>query len=173
MEDIAQLTEVDGSLDSRLSELEVDGTFAFHVELGIYSTIPFDSVVVYPTVNLNLGGGYNAATGQFTTPSGGAGLYCFFAHFSLGFARFAWMNIRRNSNTVAIMNEDAGETVNSPGSSCGTVMQLEEGKRSPKKLYNSVHQVMKKCSEITPLLNYLKVIFSFCLSAQPGNRVMG
>ena len=39
MEDIAQQSEVDGTLDSRLSQLEVDGAVAFHAALGTYSTI--------------------------------------------------------------------------------------------------------------------------------------
>ena len=45
---------------------------------------------------MNLGGGYNAETGEFTTPSGGAGLYYFFIHFSLQSRVYAWMAIRHN-----------------------------------------------------------------------------
>ena len=52
MDDIAQLSEVDGTLDSRLSRLEVDGTVAFHVALLTYSSIPEDSVVVFGNVNV-------------------------------------------------------------------------------------------------------------------------
>ena len=89
MDDIAQLSEVDGTLDSRLSQLEVDGTV---VALETYTTIPDNSVVVFSSVNLNLGGGYSESTGQFTTPSGGARLYYFHAHFVFDNGEFAWLN---------------------------------------------------------------------------------
>ena len=128
MEDITQLTEIDGELDSRVSQLEVDGTFAFHAVLGTYTSIPENSVVVFPYINVNLGGGYNAETGQFITPSGGAGLYYFFIHFSLQSGEYAWMAIRHNGNFLSIMNEDAEETENFPASSAGAVVELQEGK---------------------------------------------
>ena len=88
MEDITGLTETDGILDSRLSQLELDGTVTFHVTLGTYSSIAEDSVVVFGNVNVNLGGGYNSETGQFTTPSGGAGLFYFYVHLCL-----MWVNL--------------------------------------------------------------------------------
>ena len=128
IEDIEQLSEADTSLDSRLSQLEMDGTFAFHAVRGTYTSIPVDSVVVFNNVNVNLGGGYNGATGQFIVPTGGAGLYYFYAHFSLEGGRQAWLNIRKNSVTVAMMNEDATQTGEYPAGSCGAVMQLQDGK---------------------------------------------
>ena len=127
MEDVAQLTEVDGTLDSRLSRLEVDGAVAFHAALITYSTIPEDSIVVFNNVNVNLGGGYNTETGQFTTPSGGAGLYYFYVHVLVGLDKFAWVNIRHNGVTVAMMNEDENNGGDNPAASCGAVIMIQEG----------------------------------------------
>ena len=127
IEDISQLSEVDGTLDSRLSRLEVDGAVAFHAALGTYSSIPVDSVVVFGNVNVNLGGGYNAETGTFTTPSGGGGLYYFYVHFVLDNGEFAWMNIRHNDVTVTMMTVDENGGLDNPGASCGAVIQLREG----------------------------------------------
>ena len=131
MEDIAQLTEVDGTLDSRLSQLEVDGAVAFHTALGTYSKIPEDSIVVFNNVNENLGGGYNSSTGRFTTPSGGAGLYYFYFHVLIGFYRFAWFNIRHNGVTVAMMTEDEDRGGDFPSGSCGAVIMMQEGNNVP------------------------------------------
>ena len=127
MEDIAQLTEGDGTLDSRLSQLEVDGAVAFHAALGTYSHIRINTIVVFGTVNVNLGGGYSGSTGQFTTPSGGAGLYYFYVHVSLDRGTFAWTNIRHNGTTVAIMREDETRSRNYPSGSCGAVIMMQEG----------------------------------------------
>ena len=128
LEDITQLTEVDGSLDSRLSKLEVGGAVAFHVALGTYSSIPINSVVLFPNVNVNLGEGYNAETGQFVTSSGGAGLYYFYVHVLVGSGKFAWINIRHNGINVAMMNEDENLGGDVPSGSCGAVIMMEEGK---------------------------------------------
>ena len=105
IEDIAQLTEVDETFDSRLSQLEVDGTFGFHAVLGDYTSIPLGSVVVFPIVNLNLGNGYNAGTGNFITPVGGAGLYYFYAHFQVQQGERVSMEIRRDGVTLCHMAE--------------------------------------------------------------------
>ena len=69
-------SEVD-FLDSRLSQLQVDGTFAFHAYVGSYSTVPVNTIVVYDNIIINQGNGYNSGTGVFTVPTGGAGLYYF------------------------------------------------------------------------------------------------
>ena len=90
-EDIVQLNEVDASLDSRLSELEVDGSFAFHAALGLYTSIPWQSVVV---VNVDLGDGYNGGTREFVTPVGGAGLYFVYVHFQVDRVEHTLMDIR-------------------------------------------------------------------------------
>ena len=128
VEDIAQLTEVDTSLDSRLFQLEVDGAVAFHASIGTYISIPEDSVVIFNNVNVNLGEGYDRGTGQFTVPSGDAGIYYFYAHFSLEGGTQAWMNVRHNGVTVSMMNEDGTQTGEYPAGSCGAVIQLQEGK---------------------------------------------
>ena len=90
-------SEVD-SLDSRLSQLQVDGTFAFHAYVGSYSTVPVNTIVVYDNVIINQGNGYNSGRGFFTVPTGGAGLYYFFAHFAFDHNRgdFASFGIRKN-----------------------------------------------------------------------------
>ena len=69
-------------LDTRLSKLELDGTVAFHVSLlESCPTVPEGNIVIFDCVNVNLGSCYNVETGQFTTPSDGAGLYYIYAHF--------------------------------------------------------------------------------------------
>ena len=126
-QDIVQLTQADRTLDSRLLQLEVDGTVAFHTAFGTYSTMPINSIVVFDTVNVNLGGGYSGSTGRFTTPSGGAGLYYFYVHVSLNKTTFAWINIRHNGTTVAIMREDETGSRDYPSGSCGAVIMMQEG----------------------------------------------
>ena len=123
VEDIVQLTEADSNLDSRLSQLEVDGAVAFYAALGRYVRIPRNSIIV----NVNLGGGYNGSTGQFTTPSGGAGLYYFYVHVRLGRDRWVWINIKHNGVTVAMMSEDESAGGDYPAASCGAVMMMQEG----------------------------------------------
>ena len=126
-EDITQLTETDGELDSRLSQLEVDEAVAFHAALGTYSTIPIESIMVFDNVNVNLGGGYNSSTGQFTTPSGGARFYYFYVHVLVDHGKWVWMNIRHNGVTVAIMAEDEFGGDDNPAASCGAVIMMQEG----------------------------------------------
>ena len=126
MEDITQLTEADSSLDSRLSELEVDNTFAFHVVLGNYTTIPGESVIIYPIVNVNLGNGYNADTGDFTVPPGADGLYFFYAHFQLDVGKSAQIDIRHNGARLCTMAEDESIGGDFPGSSCAATVLLQQ-----------------------------------------------
>ena len=128
MEDISQLTEFDNDLDSRLSELEIQGTVGFHAVLGDYTSIPLGSVVVFPIVNVNLGNGYNGETGEFFTPVGGAGLYFFYAHFQVQQGERAQMDIRVNGSRICQMAENDGSANGYPGSSCGAAVVLEEGK---------------------------------------------
>ena len=129
-EDIVQLNEVDASLDSRLSELEVDGSFAFHAALGLYTAIPWQSVVVFPIVNVNLGDGYNGGTGEFVTPVGGAGLYFVYVHFQVDRGEHTLMDIRRNGVTLCQMAENDGTANGVPGGSCAATVVLQEGKRN-------------------------------------------
>ena len=130
VQDIAQLNEVDTSFDSRLSGLEVDGTFAFHAALGLYTPIPWLSVVVFPIVNVNLGNGYDGETGDFVTPVGGAGLYFFYVHFQVDQGEHTLMDIKRNGVTLCQMAEADGNANGWPGSSCGATVVLEEGRRN-------------------------------------------
>ena len=125
--DIVRLTAADRTLDSRISQLEVDGTVAFHAALGRYSSIPEESIVTFDNVNVNLGGAYSRSTGKFTTPSGGAGLYYFYVHVLIGRYRWAWISIRHNGITVAMINEDETTDYDFPSGSCGAVIMMEEG----------------------------------------------
>ena len=127
MEDIAQLDEADSNLDSRLSKLEADGTFAFHVALGEYTSIPGESVIIYPIVNVNIGNGYNADTGDFTVPPEADGLYFFYAHFQLEAGKSAQIDIRLNGARLCTMAEDEGNGGDHPGSSCAATVLLQEG----------------------------------------------
>ena len=118
------------SLDSRLSQLQVDGTFAFHAYVGSYSTIPVNTIVVYDNVIINQGNGYNSGTGVFTVPTGGAGLYYFFAHFAFDHNRgdFASFGIRKNGAVLALaFNDDIPGSGDTGSSSCGAITILAEG----------------------------------------------
>ena len=112
----------------RLSKLEVNGSVAFH---GAFSAtnpdIPAGSVLVYDVINLNLGGGYNAETGQFIVPSSGAGLYYTYVHFEGDIGETSDMYLRHNGTHLcrAYLDENLGGDF--PGSSCGFVAVLEEG----------------------------------------------
>ena len=82
-------------LDTRLSQLELDNTLAFHAVLESYSTIPHDSVVIFNGFNVNLGNGYDATSGVFTVSPGG-GLYYFYAHLQVYPDETGIFNIRHN-----------------------------------------------------------------------------
>ena len=118
------------SLDTRLSEVELGGAVAFHAYLDSYGTIPVNTVVIYDNVFVNLGNGYNSGTGVFTVPTGGAGLYYFFAHFAFEHNRgdFASFAIRKNGAVLALaFNDDISGSGDTGSSSCGAATVLEEG----------------------------------------------
>ena len=128
MEDIGQLIESDSNLDPRVCQLEVERTFGFHAVLGDYTAIPKGSVVVFPMVNINLGNGYNAETGDFLTVVGGVGLTSsiFISRYRKG--ERTQMDIRVNIQRLVQMAEDDGSANGWHGSSCGAAALLEEGK---------------------------------------------
>ena len=73
---------------------------------------------------------YDSGTGEFTVPSGGAGLYYFFIHIQCDRGEQVTVTIRQNEaifcNAYAgIRDENAGSEVHN--SSCGGVVGLEEG----------------------------------------------
>ena len=78
--DLELATQIE-DLSTRLRRLEQDGTVAFHTFLGVYTSIPDETVIVFPNINVNIGNGYDGTTGEFTVPSGGTGLYYLYAHF--------------------------------------------------------------------------------------------
>ena len=116
------------NLDTRLSKLELIGTLAFHGALSTKNPdIPAGSVLVYDVINLNLGGGYNAETGQFIVPSGGAGLYYTYAHFEGDDGETSNMYLRHNGIHLCRAYLDENQGGDFPGSSCGFVAVLQEG----------------------------------------------
>ena len=140
---VVSLEETDASLVSRLSELEVDGTFAFHAALGEYTSIPLGSIVVFPIVNVNLGNGYNGETGNYVTPVGGAGLYFFYVHFQVDRGEYTLMDVRLNGVILCQMAENDGQANGVPGGSCGATMILEEGNENIK--YSILSAVWLTC----------------------------
>ena len=70
------------ALDIRLERMELNGTIAFHAYLGLYDSVPESTVIVFGNVNVNIGNGYDGATGEFTVPPGGDGLYYLYGHFT-------------------------------------------------------------------------------------------
>ena len=119
-----QLTD----LDTRLSQLELDDTVAFHVVLVSYSSVPEESVLVFSAVNVNIGNGYSTESGIFTVPSGCAGLYYFYAHLMFNPDESSNFNIRHNGLHVCDITEVNSGSTDFGMSSCGAVMVVEEGK---------------------------------------------
>ena len=72
---------------------------------------------------------YNPATGQFTVPSGGAGLYFFYINFFADDETNAAFTMRVNGAWLCYaygeMNESPGDNATP---SCGAVVTLAEGK---------------------------------------------
>ena len=129
--EIDELSITVNSLDSRLSEVELDGAVAFHAYLGSYSTVPVNTIVIYDNVFVNLGSGYNSGTGVFTVPTGGAGLYYFFAHFAFDHnqGEFASFAIRKNGAVLALaFNDDIPGSGDTGSSSCGAATVLQDGR---------------------------------------------
>ena len=82
--------------DSRLSQMELANTFAFHVVLESYSSVPPENVLIFNGVNVNLGNAYSATSGIFTVPPGGGDLYYFYAHLHFYPDESGTFNIRHN-----------------------------------------------------------------------------
>ena len=97
---VDDLGELVTDLDMRLNRLELNGTFAFHAVLDSYVSIPETTIVVFPLVNVNLGNGYNSATGVFTVPPGGDGVYYFHAHYLVQAGEAAGFGINRNEDIL-------------------------------------------------------------------------
>ena len=113
-------------LSARLKRLEQNGTIAFHAFLSVYTSIPEGSVIVFPNINVNIGNGYSGATGEFTVPSGGAGLYYLYGHFfDTGNRVFIMMQV--NEADLCAAYEDGRNGPTYGGSSCGAVVPLQEG----------------------------------------------
>ena len=118
------------SLDSRVSQGELNGAVAFHAYLGPYSTVRRNrnTVIIFPRVLVNLGSGYNSKTGVFTVPSGGGGLYYFYAHFTYDRGQYAIIGIRKNGGILCNAFEDDDiHSRDEDASSCGAVSMLQEG----------------------------------------------
>ena len=134
-EDIAVLQQSDEDqevelfdLDTRLSQLELDDTVAFHIVQDSYSSVPEESILVFNGVNVNIGNGYSTASRTFTVPSCGAGLYYFYAHLIFYSDENSDFNIRYNGLHVCDITELNSGSADLGMSSCGAVMVVEEGK---------------------------------------------
>ena len=114
-------------LTTRIGQLEQDGTGAFHAFLGVYSSIPQGSVIVFPNINVNIGNGYSGATGEFTVPSGGAGLYYLYGHFLFEAGNLVWIRMQVNGADLCVAFEDGLNAISYGGASCGAIVQLQEG----------------------------------------------
>ena len=97
---LVDLGELVTDVDTRLNRLELNGTFAFHAVLDSYVSIPETTIVVFPLVNVNLGNGYNSATGVFTVPPGGDGVYYFHAHYLVQAGEAAGFGINTNEDIL-------------------------------------------------------------------------
>ena len=114
-------------VEQRIQVLEQEETIAFHAYLGTYSSIPEDTVVVFPNIEENRGNGYDGVTGEFTVPAGGAGVYYFYAHFLCApGGEWVSMHLRQNGDQkcVAFTSDSTGYS----NYSCGVVIVLQEGR---------------------------------------------
>ena len=114
-------------LNTRIGRVEQEGIVAFHAFLGIYSSIPQGSVIIFPNININIGNGYSGATGEFTVPSGGAGLYYLYGHFLFEAGNLVWIRMQVNGADLCVAFEDGLNAISYGGASCGAVVQLQEG----------------------------------------------
>ena len=125
---VDDLGEFVTDLDMRLNRLELNGTFAFHAVLNSYISIPETTIVVFPFVNVNLGNGYNGATGVFTVPPGGDDLYCFHTHYLVQAGESAGFGIDRNEELLCVAQGDGTNGGDYSATSCGAATTLNEGK---------------------------------------------
>ena len=128
LKDLELNTEIN-NLGLRTGEFELNGTVAFNANLGSYTSIPLDSIVVYPDVWINLGNGYNKSTGEFIVPDGGAGLYYLEVHLLVETGEITRFDMRHNGVTVCSARSDENSSANERSEvSCGTVAILKDGK---------------------------------------------
>ena len=152
-------------LDERVSRLELDGTFAFHVVLANYETIPEGSPAIFDLVNVNLGNGYDSSTGLFTVPPGGAGLYYFYTHLLYYPDELSNFAIRHNGNDLCdAFADNFGEELWDM-SACGAVVVLNEGEHLFLKFPLSKYMFTIKCtSSLIDHLSYV-IVYIFFLAA--------
>ena len=117
-------------LDSRVSALEAsrrNESIAFSVH-DVIMPIAEDSTVVFPEVTLNLGNGYNNETGEFTVPTGGAGVYFLYFYTLISIGEFAGFAVTHNAESLCIaFGDHASVSSDWPAASCGAVSILNEG----------------------------------------------
>ena len=123
---VDDLGELVTDLDMRLNRLELNGTFAFHAVLDSYVSIPETTIIVFPLVNVNLGNVYNSATGVFTVPPGGDGVYYFHAHYLVQAGEAAGFGINRNDDMLCFAEGLGNNGGDFRATSCGAVTTLNE-----------------------------------------------
>ena len=91
---------------------------------------------MFPDVNVNLGDGYDSATGEFTVPPGGAGVYFFYFYTQVDILEYAAFSIRRISIDLCSCEGDHESNSGDQTSAlCGAVAELNQGKSSFHFLY--------------------------------------
>ena len=128
-ENLEDLTSMVDDIDARLSEFELNGTVGFHAYLTAYTSIPVGSVVIFQEDYVNIGSGYDVTTGDFTVPTGKAGLYYFYVHFSYLASKMGDFYLLASDVATcrSVGDDDSGSDTSS--SSCSCVANLEEGMR--------------------------------------------
>ena len=126
-ENLEELTSMVDDIDTRMSEFELNGTVAFHAYLTAYASIPVGSVVIFQEDYVNIGGGYDVTTGDFTVPTGKAGLYYFYVHFSHAVGKEGDFYLQVSDTVIcrSVGDDDSGNDSSSSSSSC--VANLTEG----------------------------------------------
>ena len=124
-------------LDSRVSDLEASGngngtsepTIAFSAH-DVISPISVETTVVFPELDVNLGNGYNNATGEFTVPPGGDGVYFLYFHTLVDEGEWGNFYVARNGDPLCSAYGDHNALGSDwPATSCGAMSILNEGER--------------------------------------------
>ena len=115
--------------ESGKPQIEHNDVIAFHA-YDISLPIAPGSPMIFPSVDVNLGDGYNSETGEFTVPSGGAGVYFFYFYTLVEdglFTDFCVDSVGVSQICRAIGDLDI-LGYDQPTATCGAVYAVNEGK---------------------------------------------